>query len=148
MNLLCGLESKKAAGIDGVSPRILKLSAKVIAPSLTIIFNQTILTGIFPNDWKIARITPIFKSDAKDKMKNYRPISVISIISKIARKCIHDQIYNYLHSYNLLANCQHGFRPLHSTVTALLDITNEWYKKEVVQFTSLIKIVHMFQSFA
>ena len=82
----------------------------------------------FPNDWKIARITPIFKSDAKDKMTNYRPISVISIISKIAEKSIHDQIYNYLHSYNLLANCQHGFRPLHSTVTALLDITNEWYK--------------------
>ena len=38
-----------------------------------------------------------------------------------------DQIYNYLHNCNLLANCQHGFRPLHSTVTALLDITNEWY---------------------
>ena len=128
LNLLCSLESKKAAGIDGISSRILKLSAKVIAPSLTIIFNQTILTGIFPNDWKIARITPIFKSDAKDKMANYRPISVISIISKIAEKSIHDQIYNYLHSYNLLANCQHGFRPLHSTVTALLDNTNEWYK--------------------
>ena len=69
----------------------------------------------------------IFKSDAKDKMTNYRPISVISIISKIAEKSIHDQIYNYLHSYNLLANCQHGFRPLHSTLTVLLDITNEWY---------------------
>ena len=69
-----------------LASRILKLSAKVIAPSLTIIFNQTILTGIFPNDWKIARITPIFKSDAKDKMTNYRPISVISIISKIAEK--------------------------------------------------------------
>ena len=81
LNLLCGLESKKAAGIDGISSRILKLSAKVIAPSLTIIFIQTILAGIFPNDWKIATITPIFKSDVKDKMTNYRPISVISIIS-------------------------------------------------------------------
>ena len=129
LNLLCGLESKKATRIDGISSRILKLSANVIAPSLTMTFNQTILTGIFPNDWKIARITPFFKSDAKDKMTNYRPISVISIIFKIAEKSIHDQIYNYLHiSYNLLANCQHGFRPLHSTVTTLLDITNEWYK--------------------
>ena len=62
-------------------------------------------------------------------MTNYKPISVISIISKIAEKSIHDHIYNYLHSYyNLRVNCQHGFRPLHSTVTALLDITNEWYK--------------------
>ena len=126
--MLCGLECKKAAGIDGIPSRISKLSAKVIAPSLTIIFTQTILTGIFPNDWKIARITLIFKPDAKDKMTNYRPISVVSIISKIAEKSIHDQIYNYLHSYNLLANCQHRFRPFHSTVTALPDITNEWYK--------------------
>ena len=86
LNLLCGLESKKAAGIDGIFSPILKLSAKVIVPSLTIIFNQKILTGIFPNDWKFARITPIFKSDAKDKMTKYRPISVISIISKIAGK--------------------------------------------------------------
>ena len=93
LNLLCGLDSKKATGIDGISSRILKLSANVIAPSLSLIFNQIISTGIFPNDWKIARITPIFKSDAKDKMTNYRPISVISIISKIAEKSIYDQIY-------------------------------------------------------
>ena len=139
LNLLCGLDSKKATGIDGISSRILKLSANVIAPSLSLIFNQIISTGIFPNDWKIARITPIFKSDAKDKMTNYRPISVISIISKIAEKSIYDQIYNYLHNCNLLANCQHGFRPLHSTVTALLDITNEWYKNiDIGKFNGIV----------
>ena len=60
-------------------------------------------------------------------MTNYRPISVISVVAKIAEKLIYNQIYNYLHNYNLLSNSQHGFRPLHSIVTALLDITNEWY---------------------
>jgi hypothetical protein len=60
-------------------------------------------------------------------MTNYRPISVISVVAKIAEKLLYNQIYNYLHNYNLLLNSQHGFRPLHSTVTALLDITNEWY---------------------
>jgi sarcosine oxidase/L-pipecolate oxidase len=61
-------------------------------------------------------------------MTNYRPISVISVVAKIAEKLIYNQIYNYLHNYNLLSNSQHGFRPLRSTVTALLDITNEsWY---------------------
>ena len=127
LKLLHGLGPNKASGIDGISSRILKLSAAVISPSLTSIFNQSILTGIFPNDWKIARITPIFKSEAKDEMTNYRPISVISVVAKIAEKLIYNQIYNYLHNYNLLSNSQHGFRPLHSTVTALLDITNEWY---------------------
>jgi sarcosine oxidase/L-pipecolate oxidase len=60
-------------------------------------------------------------------MTNYRPISVISVVAKIAEKLIYNQIYNYLHNYNLLSNSQHGFRPLHSTVAALLDIANEWY---------------------
>ena len=67
LKLLHGLGPNKASGIDGISSRILKLSAAVISPSLTSIFNQSILTGIFPNDWKIARITPIFKSEAKDE---------------------------------------------------------------------------------
>jgi hypothetical protein len=57
VHLLHGLGHNKASGIDGISSRILKLSAAVISPSLTSIFNQSILTGIFPNDWKIARIT-------------------------------------------------------------------------------------------
>ena len=95
LKLLHGLGPNKASGIDGISSRVLKLSAAVISPSLTSIFNQSILTGIFPNDWKIARITPIFKSEAKDEMTNYRPISVISVVAKIAEKLIYNQIYNY-----------------------------------------------------
>jgi hypothetical protein len=79
LKVLHGFGPNKASGIDGISSRILTFSAAVISPSLTSIFNQSILTGIFPNDWKIARITPIFKSEAKDEMTNYRPISVISV---------------------------------------------------------------------
>ena len=117
LKLLHGLGPNKSSGIDGISSRILKHSAAVISPSLTSIFKQSILTGIFPNNWKIARITPIFKSEAKDEMTNYRPISVKSVVAKIAEKLIYNQIYNYLHNYNQLSNSQHGFRPLHSTVT-------------------------------
>ena len=60
-------------------------------------------------------------------MENYRPISVISITAKIMEKLIHNQLYDYLIASNLLTNSQHGFRPCHSTTTALLDITNRWY---------------------
>ena len=77
MKLLHELGSNKASGIDGISSRILKIAATVISPYLTSIFNQSILTGIFPNYWKIVRITPIFKSEAKDGMTNYRQIFVI-----------------------------------------------------------------------
>jgi hypothetical protein len=64
-----------------------------IAPSLTLIFNQSIRTGIFPTDWKVARATPIYKSGAKHSMTNYRPISVISIVARIMEKLIHNQTY-------------------------------------------------------
>ena len=57
-------------------------------------------------------------------MENYRPISVISIVSKIMEKLIYNQLYDYL----INSNSQHGFRPCHSTTTALLDITNRWYQ--------------------
>jgi hypothetical protein len=64
-----------------------------IAPSLTLIFNQSIRTGIFPTDWKVSRVTPIYKSGEKHSMTNYRPISVISIVARIIEKLIHNQTY-------------------------------------------------------
>ena len=128
LGLLQGLVASKASGIDGISAKILKIAAPAIAPSIVLIFNQSISTGIFPSDWKIARVTPIYKTGAKHDMENYRPISVISIVAKIMEKLIHNQLYDYLIASNLLTNSQHGFRPCHSTTTALLDITNRWYQ--------------------
>ena len=61
-------------------------------------------------------------------MENYRPISVISIVSKIMEKLIYNQLYDKLINSNILSNSQHGFRPCHSTTTALLGITNRWYQ--------------------
>ena len=84
---------------------------------------------MFPHDWKISRVTPVHKNGPFNDMNNYRPVSVISIIAKIMEKLIHNQLYLYLNEANVLTNSQHGFRPNHSTVTALLDITNSnrWY---------------------
>ncbi|CAB4043950.1 Hypothetical predicted protein, partial [Paramuricea clavata] len=128
LGLLQGLIASKASGIDGISAKILKIAAPAITPSIVSIFNQSIATGIFPSDWKVARVAPIHKTGAKHDMENYRPISVISIIAKIMEKLIHNQLYDYLIASNLLTNSQHGFRPCHSTTTALLDITNRWYQ--------------------
>ena len=124
--LLKTIDEKKSAGLDNIPNKLLKLAAEVVAPSLTKIFIQSIITGIFHEEWKEARVSPLYKSGAKNDPSNYRPISVIPTVSKIYEKIIYDQLYDYLNTYNLLTHCQSGFRSFHSTLTALLEATNDW----------------------
>ena len=99
----------------------------IVAPSLTHIINLSIITGIFPDEWKLARVSPIYKEGAKSDPNNYRPISVLPVISKLIERVVFDQFYEYLIVHDLLADSHSGFRPRHSTQTALLEATNEWY---------------------
>ena len=126
VNLVKGIDGGKATGLDNIPCKLLKIDADVVAPSLTCIFNQSLLTGIYPSDWKLAKVTPIFKNGSKTDLNNYRPISVIPAVAKIFEKIIYDQLYNYLNVNDLLTSCQSGFRSLHSTLTALLETSNNW----------------------
>jgi hypothetical protein len=96
LRLLQNLNASKVSGIDKISAKFLKIAAPVIAPSLSLFFNQSSRTGIFPCDWKIARVTPIYKCGAKNCTSIYRPISVISIVTRIMEKLVHNQLYDYL----------------------------------------------------
>ena len=125
--LLYTIKTTKATGHDRISAKLLKDSADVIAKSLTTIFNKSILSGSFPDDMKIAIVSPIYKSDCKSKPTNYRPVSVLSAVAKIFEKLISHQLSNYLESNKILVNQQSGFRKKHSTGTSLLSVTNEWY---------------------
>jgi len=90
-------------------------------------FNQSIDTGIFPDEWKSARITPLFKkAGSRSDPSNYRPISIIPVVAKVFERIIYDQLYQYLNENDLLNRHQSGFRSLHSTVTALIEATDSW----------------------
>ena len=78
-----GIDGGKATGLDNIPCKLLKISADVVAFSLTCIFNQSLLTGIYPSDGKLAKVTPIFKNGSKTDLNNYRPISVIPAVAKI-----------------------------------------------------------------
>ena len=85
-----------------------------------------LVSGIFPDDWKCARVTPLFKQGEPSDLNNYRPISVISVIGEVFERIIYDQLYNFLTNEDIISNHQSGFRSLHSTVTALLEATDDW----------------------
>ena len=126
-SLLSKLCKSKATGLDNISAKLLRECPDLIAESLTYIFNQSLLTGIFPDEWKSARVTPLYKNSGKrNNPTNYRPISVIPVVAKVFERVVYDQLYYYLTKNCILSRYQSGFRSLHSTVTALLEATDSW----------------------
>ena len=126
LNNLNKLKTSKATGLDKIPAKSLKISSTIIAPSLTYIFNLSITTGIFMDDWKDARVTPIYKSDDRRKCENYRPISILSVVNKIFEKAVFEQLYYYLNDNSLLSRFQSGFRPGHSTLSLLIQMCDHW----------------------
>ena len=121
---LSALKINKSTGLDRISARLLKDAAVIIAPTLTDIFNQSLKSSTFPKIFKEGKVTPIFKSGDRTNMSNYRPITVLPILSKILERFVHTQIYNYLTENKILSPNQFGFRPKLSTSTALAFFTD------------------------
>ena len=96
--------------------------------TLKIIFRNILLTSIYPDTWKLANVTPIFKKGDKQSIKNYRPISLLPICGKIFEKIIFNNLYSYLNVNNLIIKNQSGFRPCDSTTNQLLYLVNEIHK--------------------
>ena len=121
------MSNNKATGINKILCKIIRMATPAaIADFLTYIFNQAITLASFPDEWKIARVIPLFKSGHQNMPGNYRPISILPAISKIIERILYNQLYNYLTEYGLLSSAQFRFRKSYSTATALLDCTNEW----------------------
>ena len=104
--LLRKLKRNKAVGPDDLPPGFLKDIAESIAKPFTHIVNLSLKTSEIPLDFKIANITPLFKSRSVKVTDNYRPISVLPIMSKILEKVVHDQLIRYLEENQLLSNIQ------------------------------------------
>ena len=84
------------------------------------------LSDIFHDDWKCATVTPLFKQGEASDLNNYRPISVISVIATVFERIVYEQLYNSLSNEDIISTHQSGVRSLHSTVTALLEATDNW----------------------
>ena len=125
LNLIKKLKPKTSSGHDGLSSIMLGDIAVSVSPILTCIINQSLCTGIFPESLKVAKIIPIYKKENQHLTDNYRPVSLLPIISKIFEKVVFIQVYDYFTQNDLLYKSQYGFRKLHSTELAALEFTDK-----------------------
>ena len=121
------IKTSKSLGSDNIPSYFLKLATPYIENALVFMFNTSLETSHFPDCWKTARITPIFKEGDRAERSNYRPISVLPVISRLFEKLVFNQLYEYLVKNKLIHPGQSGFLKLHSTSTCLLKNTDDWY---------------------
>ena len=126
--IINNFKPKSSTGHDGLSMKLLKRISSIICDPLTLIINQSLNTGIFPEKLKIAKVLPIFKKDDEFLLNNYRPISLLPALSKILEKVVFQQLYSFFDSLNLFYSSQHGFKTLHSTETAALEFIDRTFK--------------------
>ena len=124
LKYLHNLSANKATGLDGIPSLFVQDSATVIACPLTHVINMSIIEGVVPDDLKSARVVPLFKKNDKTEVGNYRPVSILSIISKVFERVVYDQVESYLDQKKLLYKFQSGFRSRFSTDTCLIHLTD------------------------
>ena len=126
--LIRNLNANKSNGPDDISARMLLLCDNTIVLPLRLIFSNILATGVYPELWKCANVTPIHKKGSKQIVENYRPISLLPICSKIFEKIIFKHLYNFFVTNDLITKNQSGFRPGDSTVNQLIDLINDIHK--------------------
>lgn len=126
LRLLKKLDVSKSAGYDGLSAKLLSVTADEICPMVTKIFEASLRTGELPEDWKMANIHPIFKKGSRSAPGNYRPVSLTSILCKQLEHIVSSQIHRYLDEFKLLSENQCGFRKGHSCEGQLISLLHSW----------------------
>lgn len=112
----------KSTGLDDISPKFLKDGAMVLKIPITFLVNFSIQDGVFPDDMKKAKIKPLFKKNSRLDVGNYRPVSILSVVSKILEKAVFTQLDSFLDKNNLIYEHQSGFRKSYSTDSCLIHL--------------------------
>ena len=124
--IISKMSNSGACGVDEIDIRILKMGKQQLIPALTHIVNLSISSGCFPLHWKCAKVIPLHKKEDRSNPKNYRPVALLPVISKIVERAVFVQFMEYLEENKILNPSHHGFRSSHSICTALLEMYDAW----------------------
>ena len=138
---LSSLKVNKSTGLDGISSRFLKDGADAIVDPILHIVNLSISSEVVPSELKKARVKPLYKKGSRLDAGNYRPVSILPVLSKILERAVNDQLNEYLCKKGLLYDFQSGFRKGFSTDTCLMNL-NDFIKTETSKgnFTGMVLI--------
>ena len=128
VKILQNMKESKAAGIDNINGRFLKDGAKIMAKPIAQLCNLSLTLSLFPSCCKIAKLKPLFKKGSKTDPQNYRPISLLPVISKVIERVVHNQTNSFLTQNKVLYNFQSGFRNKHSTDSCLSYLNDKILK--------------------
>ena len=117
--------NNSSPGYDEVPAIVMKQNIHALIKPLTYLINCSINKGIFPDELKIAKVIPIYKSGDKTSIENYRPISVLSVFSKTFQKIMYNHLINFINKHNILYKYQFGFRQRHSTNHAIITLVDK-----------------------
>ena len=120
------IKCKSASGPDCMSPCLLFNLKYTLCNNLSFLFTELFNEGVLPPVWLTSIITPVFKKGLVSDPANYRPISLTCIACRVMEKIVKDTVMSYLYDHKLINKAQHGFMAKHSTVTQLLECTNDW----------------------
>ena len=126
LEIVKNLKNSKSTGLDNIDVGTIKLIIEDILPALTHIINLSLTSLVFPNLWKLAKVIPLLKKGDPLDPQNYRPVALLSILSKVLERVIFKQVVEYVEKNSLLHPSHHGSRAHHSTSTAVIEMYDGW----------------------
>ena len=141
------INTSKSSGLENINSMVVKVAFEFLKSEVTFLYNLSVNTVSFPDDWKKALVIPIPKKGNLTKVQNYRPISLLPLPGKIMEKLLHHQLSTHLDYGSFLADEQHGFRKAHSTVHAIAQLTSYINKKQDVRLPTLAVFIDFRKAF-
>ena len=123
--IISTIKPKQSRGTDGISNHLLKAIINEVCEPLTIIINKSLKEGIVPAEMKVAKVVPLFKKGKKTDISNYRPISLLNVISKVLERVVDNQVRTFLEENKLIYGHKYGFRKGRNTIQTVLNFVKE-----------------------